>query len=86
MVTLLDWTLILFEWYMTTLVVKNGHPKDTCYCEIGLYVPNIVIVLDYVFFHNWQGWLACSLFWRQRIFSPDFLLLLHLNSDLQNLI
>ena len=65
---------------MAMLVVKNGHPKDTCYYEIGQYVPNIVIILNYAFFHNWEGWLACSLLETENF---QFKLLITFASQLQ---
>jgi hypothetical protein len=33
---LFNWTPIL-EWYMSRVVGKNAHPKDTCHNVSGLY-------------------------------------------------
>ena len=45
-VTLLNWTPN-FRWFMTRLVGKNGHEKDTTCCyEIGLCVWYMDIILD----------------------------------------
>ena len=32
---------LILSWYMARLVVINGHSKDRCYNEIGLYAQNI---------------------------------------------
>ena len=45
-VTLLNWTPN-FRWFMTRLVGKNGHEKDTTCCyEIGLCVWYMDIIVD----------------------------------------
>jgi hypothetical protein len=44
MVTLLIRTFIVV-WYMSRLLVKNGHKKDTCFNEGSLCDPNIGTIL-----------------------------------------
>ena len=46
-VTLYNWTLIAKS-YVTMLVIKNGHQKDTCRNEIGLYVQNVDTILGWI--------------------------------------
>lgn len=46
-VNLLDWTSI-FEWHMTTLVIKNRNPKDTCHNEIGLCAQELWIIVSLI--------------------------------------
>ena len=41
-VTLLD-GMPMLEWYMARLIGKNGHQREMCYIEIGLFAHNITI-------------------------------------------
>jgi hypothetical protein len=38
-ITLINWTSV-FGWYVTRVVVKDGHHKDPCYDESELCVQN----------------------------------------------
>ena len=50
----LKWILV-FEWCMVGWGSKNGHQKDICWKEIGLYVQNLLTILDVIVKRIWKN-------------------------------
>lgn len=57
--TLLYWMCVV-EWYITRLVIENGHVHDVCYDEIGLCAQTWDNIMHSMGKYNWES--LCDLF------------------------
>lgn len=69
LLSLIKWTHVVFQWYVARLVVKNGHEKDMCTNEIGLFAQNKDAIL--VSIVNTMGRGLCANMVRKRIFTLE---------------